>query len=271
LLHLCRAVRYGEIPSPATARHPFHDDEDDMQQPFTHDDLYALLQLAGNDATAAQSGGDQAVLDRMRQFMTTQLAEKLPQYDVFVQISTIPYSFDTSSWQNKVKTDAAGQVVACTVTWAGAPGVLPGAAAKFGIGAVVTYFTKANVQPQPDPATGGGERDGVFNLPPNISFGVTALVNSASQQTIEVFVDDNPKPVATFQGSGTQDENLSTKIVNSGKGKVRVVVTANGKPSKIGSRQVDIFKKTYFGLVGTEDGTDNDYNDGIVVLNWPLG
>ncbi|KUY78038.1 fucose-binding lectin II [Burkholderia cepacia] len=244
-----------------------------MSQPFTHDDLYALLQLAGNDATAVQANGDQAVLDRMRQFMTTQLVEKLPQYDVFVDIATVPYSFDVGSWQNKVKTDAAGEVVACTVTWAGAPGVLPGAAAKFGVGAVVNYFSKATPQPvQPAPAaTGGGERDGVFNLPPNIAFGVTALVNSSAQQTIEVFVDDNPKPAATFQGAGTQDANLNTQIVNSGKGKVRVVVTANGKPSKIGSRQVDIFKKTYFGLVGSEDGGDGDYNDGIAILNWPLG
>lgn len=100
---------------------------------------------------------------------------------------------------------------------------------------------------------------------------MTALVNSSAQQTIEVFVDDNAKPAATFQGAGTQDANLNTQIVNSGKGKVRVVVTANGKPSKIGSRQVDIFKKTYFGLVGSEDGTDGDYNDGIAILNWPLG
>ncbi|WP_105132046.1 fucose-binding lectin II [Burkholderia sp. BE12] len=246
-----------------------------MQQPFTHDDLYALLQLAGNDATAAQSGGDQAVLDRMRQLMTTQLTEKLPQFDVFVHLSTVPYSFDISSWMNKVKTDTTGKIDACTVTWAGAPGVLPGAAAKFGIGAVVTYFAKATAQPQPaqpDPVTNaGGERDGIFNLPPNIAFGVTALVNSSAQQTIEVFVDDNPKPAATFQGAGTQDANLNTQVLNSGKGKVRVVVTANGKPSKIGSRQVDIFKKTYFGLVGSEDGGDGDYNDGIAILNWPLG
>ncbi|MDR5664976.1 fucose-binding lectin II, partial [Burkholderia cenocepacia] len=33
----------------------------------------------------------------------------------------------------------------------------------------------------------------------------------------------------------------------------------------------DIFKKTYFGLVGSEDGGDGDYNDGIAILNWPLG
>ncbi|WP_175956810.1 fucose-binding lectin II [Burkholderia sp. BCC0405] len=118
---------------------------------------------------------------------------------------------------------------------------------------------------------GGGERDGTFNLPPNIKFGVTALTNAANDQTIDIYVDDNPKPVATFKGAGMQDQNLGTKVLDSGKGRVRVIVMANGKPSRLGSRQVDLFKKTYFGIVGSEDGTDDDYNDGIVFLNWPLG
>ncbi|KAG8150806.1 fucose-binding lectin II [Burkholderia catarinensis] len=118
---------------------------------------------------------------------------------------------------------------------------------------------------------GGGERDGTFNLPPNIKFGVTALTNATHDQTIDIYIDDNPQPAATFKGAGAQDENLGTKVLDSGKGRVRVIVTANGKPSRLGSRQVDIFKKSYFGIIGSEDGTDDDYNDGIVFLNWPLG
>ncbi|WP_053077569.1 fucose-binding lectin II [Burkholderia cepacia] len=118
---------------------------------------------------------------------------------------------------------------------------------------------------------GGGERDGTFNLPANIKFGVTALANAANEQTIDIYIDDNPKPAATFKGAGSHDENLGTKVLDSGKGHVRVIVTVNGKPSRLGSRQVDIFKKSYFGIVGSEDGTDDDYNDGIVFLNWPLG
>ncbi|MBN3830458.1 fucose-binding lectin II [Burkholderia sp. Ac-20344] len=117
---------------------------------------------------------------------------------------------------------------------------------------------------------GGGERDGTFNLPPNIKFGVTALTHAANDQTIDIYIDDNPKPAATFKGAGVQDQNLGTKVLDSGKGRVRVIVTANGKPSRLGSRQVDLFKKSYFGIVGSEDGTDDDYNDGIVFLNWPL-
>ncbi|AOJ00044.1 fucose-binding lectin II [Burkholderia sp. LA-2-3-30-S1-D2] len=117
----------------------------------------------------------------------------------------------------------------------------------------------------------GGERDGVFNLPPNTRFGVTALTNAANDQTIDIYIDDNPKPAATFKGAGVEDQNLGTKVLDSGKGRVRVIVTVNGKPSRLGSRQVDLFKKSYFGIVGSEDGTDDDYNDGIVFLNWPLG
>ncbi|MCA8300743.1 fucose-binding lectin II [Burkholderia seminalis] len=117
----------------------------------------------------------------------------------------------------------------------------------------------------------GGERDGTFNLPPNIKFGVTALTNAANDQTIDIYIDDNPTPTATFRGAGVQDQNLGTKVLDSGKGRVRVIVMANGKPSRLGSRQVDLFKKSFFGIVGSEDGADDDYNDGIVFLNWPLG
>ncbi|MGU3780342.1 fucose-binding lectin II [Burkholderia metallica] len=125
--------------------------------------------------------------------------------------------------------------------------------------------------PAPGNIGGGGERDGVFNLPPNTKFGVTALTNAANDQTIDIYIGDNPKPAATFKGAGEQDQNLGTKVLDSGNGRVRVIVTANGKPSRLGSRQVDLFKKSYFGIVGSEDGTDDDYNDGIVFLNWPLG
>ncbi|WP_217591513.1 fucose-binding lectin II, partial [Burkholderia sp. GbtcB21] len=72
-------------------------------------------------------------------------------------------------------------------------------------------------------------------------------------------------------GAGVQDQNLGTKVLASGKGRARVIVTVHGKPSRLGSRQVAIFKKPFFGILGSEDGADADYNDGIVSLNWPLG
>ncbi|AQT51796.1 hypothetical protein KDW65_19385 [Burkholderia cenocepacia] len=45
----------------------------------------------------------------------------------------------------------------------------------------------------------------------------------------------------------------------------------NDKPSRLGSRQIAIFKRTCFGPVGSEDGANDVYNDGIAFLKRPLG
>lgn len=112
-------------------------------------------------------------------------------------------------------------------------------------------------------------QQGVFKLPANVSFGATALVNSAATQTITVSVDGQPK--ATFTGSGTTDKNLGTQIINSGSGAVQVTVTANGKASDLVSAQVILANKLNLALLGSEDWTDADYNDSVVIINWPLG
>jgi hypothetical protein len=115
-------------------------------------------------------------------------------------------------------------------------------------------------------------RDGTFKLPPNTRFGVTGLVNSATPQEIAVFIGDNPKPYTLTGKPGTQDGQMGTVILESDStGVVRLTVTANGKQSKVMSRQVDLNQTIYFGLLGSEDGNDNDYNDCLAILNWPLG
>lgn len=113
--------------------------------------------------------------------------------------------------------------------------------------------------------------NGEFHLPANIEFGVTVLVNSAGQESVEVFIDDSKSPAASFSGTGTQDVNLGTKVINSGKGKVKVAIKCNGKPSAISSNNFSLLDKVYFGIVVSEGGTDGDYNDAIVILNWPIG
>lgn len=107
-----------------------------------------------------------------------------------------------------------------------------------------------------------------FTLPPNTNFGATAFTNAASTQDIHVLVDGVVK--AHFTGSGLADKNLGTQIVNSGRGKVQVTVTANGKASDLVSAQITLVNKLHFALLGSEDSTDADYNDAIVLLNWPL-
>jgi hypothetical protein len=125
-----------------------------------------------------------------------------------------------------------------------------------------------------------GTGDGTFKLPPNMTFGVTALANSGNPQRVDVYIGNENKARATFHGQSLHDGNMGTQVLNSGPdGNVKIVVTVSGggdgRPSKLASRQVDIQPKggktVYFGLLGSEDGTDNDYNDSIVILNWPLG
>nr|2BOI_A Chain A, CV-IIL LECTIN [Chromobacterium violaceum]2BOI_B Chain B, CV-IIL LECTIN [Chromobacterium violaceum]2BV4_A Chain A, LECTIN CV-IIL [Chromobacterium violaceum]2BV4_B Chain B, LECTIN CV-IIL [Chromobacterium violaceum] len=112
-------------------------------------------------------------------------------------------------------------------------------------------------------------QQGVFTLPARINFGVTVLVNSAATQHVEIFVDNEPR--AAFSGVGTGDNNLGTKVINSGSGNVRVQITANGRQSDLVSSQLVLANKLNLAVVGSEDGTDMDYNDSIVILNWPLG
>ncbi|MFW5218512.1 fucose-binding lectin LecB [Pseudomonas aeruginosa] len=111
---------------------------------------------------------------------------------------------------------------------------------------------------------------GVFTLPANTRFGVTAFANSSGTQTVNVLV--NNETAATFSGQSTNNAVIGTQVLNSGSsGKVQVQVSVNGRPSDLVSAQVILTNELNFALVDSEDGTDNDYNDAVVVINWPLG
>ncbi|SIT48441.1 putative sugar-binding lectin protein [Paraburkholderia ribeironis] len=112
-------------------------------------------------------------------------------------------------------------------------------------------------------------QQGYFTLPPNIRFGVTGFANSAGTQTINVLVDNEVR--ATFTGQSADNKVIGSQVLNSGKGNVQIKVTVNNKASDLVSVQTTLANRLNFALVGSEDGTDGDYNDGIAVLNWPLG
>jgi len=113
-------------------------------------------------------------------------------------------------------------------------------------------------------------KQGSFTLPPNIKFGVMARTNAYYEQEITILVDGVVE--AIFTGiHGLDNEDLGDKVINSGRGNVEVKIKANGKDSEIVSAQVTLAKKLSFGLVGSEDWNDSDYNDAIVILNWPVG
>ncbi|MEN1226714.1 fucose-binding lectin II, partial [Pseudomonas aeruginosa] len=57
---------------------------------------------------------------------------------------------------------------------------------------------------------------GVFTLPANTQFGVSAFANSAGTQTVNVQV--NNETVATFTGQSTNNGIIGSKVLNSGGG-----------------------------------------------------
>lgn len=114
-----------------------------------------------------------------------------------------------------------------------------------------------------------------FQLPANTQFGVTAFANTtAHNQTVKLFVDD--KLVDTFSGKGVKNTPMlnasksNAGTYNSGSGKVCIQVDGDNKPCKL--RYVDdiLDRRPGVIMIGAESGTDNDYNDSIVFLNWSL-
>lgn len=81
-------------------------------------------------------------------------------------------------------------------------------------------------------------QQGVFNLPPNIRFGVTGFANSSGVQAIQVFVDNEVR--ATFNGQSTDNKVIGTQVLNSGHGAVQIKVSVNGRQSDLVSVQTTL-------------------------------
>ncbi|WP_445373916.1 fucose-binding lectin II [Photorhabdus tasmaniensis] len=107
-----------------------------------------------------------------------------------------------------------------------------------------------------------------FQLPQSIRFGLTAYSNTdIYRQTVKVYIDD--RLVDTLTGKGT-DNLMATKAYTSGTGKICIEIEGNGKPCKLRYSYNTLEGKPGAVIIGAENGTNNNYNDSIVVLNWPL-
>ncbi|WP_391527966.1 fucose-binding lectin II [Photorhabdus akhurstii] len=106
-----------------------------------------------------------------------------------------------------------------------------------------------------------------FQLPKNIQFGLTAYNNTNIQQTVKVYIND--LLVDTLTGKGTNNP-MATKTYTSGTGKVCIEIEGNGKPSKLRYFDNTLDGKPGTVIIGAENGTNNNYNDCVVILNWPL-
>jgi len=114
------------------------------------------------------------------------------------------------------------------------------------------------------------DRDGNFNLPPNTDFKAIFYANAADRQDLKLFIDDAPEPAASFAGNG--NDGVRQFTLNSKGGKIRIDASANGRKSATDARLAPLSAgdQVWLGWLGAEDGADRDYNDGIVILQWPI-
>ncbi|WP_322085437.1 fucose-binding lectin II [Burkholderia sp. BCC1999] len=119
-------------------------------------------------------------------------------------------------------------------------------------------------------AQGDGGRNGNFTLPPNTDFKATFYANVADRQDLKLFIADAPEPAAPFTGNG--NDGVRQFTLNSRGGKIRIDASANGRPSATDARLAPLSAgdTVWLGWLGAEDGADRDYNDAIVILQWPI-
>ncbi|TDB45722.1 fucose-binding lectin II [Photorhabdus khanii] len=107
-----------------------------------------------------------------------------------------------------------------------------------------------------------------FELPHSIRFGLTAYANTSThQQTIKVYIDNLLVDTLTRRGT---DNVIGVKTYTSGTGKVCIEIVGDDKPCKLRYFDNTLEGKPGAVIIGAENGNRNNYNDSIVVLNWPL-
>jgi mannose-binding lectin len=114
-----------------------------------------------------------------------------------------------------------------------------------------------------------------YNFPPKKEFGVTTLINTSAHITVNIYAEDAPDTlIYTVDGTGARNNTYSGICTTGNNGKIRVEILAAGKPVKQTKYAFHIFDDGYtpqLAVLAAEDGGDADFNDAIVILNWPLG
>ena len=102
---------------------------------------------------------------------------------------------------------------------------------------------------------------------------MATLINTGAPTTVNLYAQNNPDTLLyTIEGTGYLNKTYSVICSAGSSGTVRVEILSNGKPVKKTKFANHIFdKEPGIAVSAAEDGTDNDYNDAIVILNWPLG
>lgn len=114
-----------------------------------------------------------------------------------------------------------------------------------------------------------------YAFPVKKEFGVTTLINTSNHITVNIYAEDSPDTkIYTVDGTGVRNTTYSGICTTGNSGKIRVEILASGKPVKQTKYAFQIFDEGYtpqLAVLAAEDGGDADFNDAIVILNWPLG
>ncbi|AWV05277.1 hypothetical protein DM992_33845 [Burkholderia sp. JP2-270] len=103
-------------------------------------------------------------------------------------------------------------------------------------------------------------------MPPDPAFTAIFPANAADRQDLKPFIDDALEPAASF--GGNDNDGIRQFTLNSKGGKIRIDVSANGRKSATDARLAPLSAgdQVWLGWLGADRG----YNDGIVILQWPI-
>jgi len=112
-----------------------------------------------------------------------------------------------------------------------------------------------------------------FNLPPNTNFGFVSLCNAAQVQVLQLIIVPGEE-VYVFEQLGTESVLMPgpTAFKSADDGVVSVYIHSNGKEEPIRYQQSIIpGTNVNYIVLGAEDSSDQDFNDVIAMIYWPIG
>lgn len=98
---------------------------------------------------------------------------------------------------------------------------------------------------------------------------VSVFASSSAQQDV-IIRAPGVSPVVV--SSPIRDGHVMTQDITPTKpGDWEISIEANGKESEQVSARVELANSLNVIIIGSEDGTDRDFNDTVCIIQWPVG
>jgi len=108
------------------------------------------------------------------------------------------------------------------------------------------------------------------NVPVNATIAVNAITNAAYTQNLTIVCGG--KTYGPFQGSGTNKVYANFTFETGSSSTASITITANNVNEQVSPPyQFVVQSALNLIFVTTEDGNDQDWNDTICMLYWPVG